>query len=107
MQDTNRFTPDEITCLLLQSTPGAHVAKRSISAYCTCYYEIGDSISQQLCSKVEMQGNENKSTTPRTVISFQRKEEEPPLVPFKQSRRALAKKAFSGFLEGMYICIYM
>ena len=71
-----------------------------------------DCMSQQLGSEVERQRNANQLTTPRTAISFQRKEEEPPLVGFEQSRRAWGKKALrcpyiQGFLEGMYICVYM
>ena len=33
-------------------------------------------MSQQLGNEVERQGKANKSTTPRTALSFQRKEEE-------------------------------
>ena len=40
-------------------------------------------MSQQLGSEVERQGKANKSTTPRTALSFQRKEEEFPLVGFE------------------------
>ena len=48
-------------------------------------------MSQQLGNEVETQGKTNKSTTPRTALSFQRKEEELPWVGFEplQSRRAL------------------
>ena len=42
--------------------------------------------SQQLGSEVERQGKAHKSTTPRTALSFQRKEEE---LPWVQSRQAL------------------
>ena len=38
---------------------------------------------QQLGSEVERQGKTNKSTIPRIVLSFQRKEEEFPLVGFE------------------------
>jgi hypothetical protein len=40
-------------------------------------------MSQQLGSEVERQGKANKSTTPRTALSFQRKEEELPWVGFE------------------------
>ena len=40
-------------------------------------------MSQQLGSEVERQGTANKSTTPRTALSFQRKEEELPWVGFE------------------------
>ena len=35
-------------------------------------------MSQQLGNEVKRQGKANKSTTPRTALSFQRKEEELP-----------------------------
>ena len=41
------------------------------------------SMSQQLGNEVERQGKVNKSTTPRTALSFQRKEEELPWVGFE------------------------
>ena len=40
-------------------------------------------MSQQLGSEVERQGKANKSATPRTALSFQRKEEELPWVGFE------------------------
>ena len=40
-------------------------------------------MTQQLGSEVERQGKTNKSTTPRTALSFQRKEEEFPWVGFE------------------------
>ena len=40
-------------------------------------------MSQQLGNEVERQGKANKSTTPRTALSFQRKEEELPWVGFE------------------------
>ena len=40
-------------------------------------------MSQQLGSEVERQGKTNKSTAPRTALSFKRKEEELPLVGFE------------------------
>ena len=40
-------------------------------------------MSQQLSNEVERQGKANKSTTPRTGLSFQRKEEELPWVGFE------------------------
>ena len=38
---------------------------------------------------VEMQGKSNKSTTPRTALPFQRKEEELPWVRFEPTTRIL------------------
>ena len=46
-------------------------------------YNIVYFMSQQLGSEVERQGKTNKSTTPRTALSFKRKEEELPLVGFE------------------------
>ena len=40
-------------------------------------------MSQQLGNEVERQGKANKSTTPRTTLSFERKEEELPWVGFE------------------------
>ena len=40
-------------------------------------------MSQQLGNGVERQGKANKSITPRTALSFQRKEEELPWVGFE------------------------
>ena len=40
-------------------------------------------MSEQLGSEVERQGRENKSTTPRTALSVQRREEELPWVGFE------------------------
>ena len=45
-------------------------------------------MSQQLGNEVERQGESNKSTIPRTVISFQRKEEELPWVGFESTTHA-------------------
>ena len=47
--------------------------------------------------------------TSQLAISFQKKEEELPLVGIEQSWRAWGKKALRCpyFLEAMYICIYM
>ena len=62
-------------------------------------------MSQQLGNEVERQGKAKKSTTPKTALSFQRKEEELPRVGFGthntlQSRRALYQLSHQGNSAG-------
>ena len=61
-------------------------------------------MSQQLGNDVERQGKANMSTTPRTALSFQGKEEELPWMGFKpttlQSRRALYQLSYQGNSAG-------
>ena len=52
-------------------------AKRKLPITSYVIWEIYIGTSQQFGKKVERQGKANKSTTPRTVLSFQRKEELP------------------------------
>ena len=56
-------------------------------------------MSQQLGSEVERQGKANKSTTPRTALSFQRKEEELPWVGFNPPHFRLGSALLPGQLS--------
>ena len=69
-----------------------HVAAvRRIIHFC---FRATDSMSQQLGSEVERQSKANKSTTPRTALSFQRKEEELPWVGFEPTTlRSLGERS--------------
>ena len=66
--------------------------------------DLSKCMSQQLGNEVERQGKAIKSTTPRTALSFQRKEEELPWVGFEpttlQSRRALYQLSHQGNSAG-------
>ena len=71
-------------------------------------YDVGGgrcvcSMSQQLGSEVERQGKVNKSTTPRTAFSFQRKRGELPLVGFEPTTLcSLGKRACLGDMLLVY-----
>ena len=69
-----------------QDTPCKH-------RHVTLVPQIKICMSQQLGNEVERQGKAKKSTTPRTALSFQRKEEELPWRTHDtlQSRRALTR----------------
>ena len=65
--------------------PGRVTVQGIVHYWMTYWNTIADlhSVSQQLGSEVERQGKANKSTTPRTALSFQRKVEELPWVHAK------------------------